>query len=261
MSIFTIFSNNLSKIIENDNLIKDNDRLSEMQNLKEVNDNNEENNSNNFIANYNNSFFYNFINSIKELHPLISPFRPSLISDNLICTWLLFVNIFNNLGFNALYFANKMFRKRIQNEYRDNFFYPMGKEYHRIILAQLTSIGFTILIRAINIITLNKREEIIGQVSASENQEEVVKDYQKSFFVKKIISLIIILGLDVFFFYYTMGFCAVYRNTQYGWFYSVIWAMLFNWTLYGFFYIFVISLIESFGGVKSAYYMKRLFIF
>lgn len=261
MSIFTIFSNNLSKIIENDNLIKDNDRLSEMQNLKEGNDNNEENNSNNFIANYNNSFFYNFINNIKELHPLISPFRPSLISDNLICTWLLFVNIFNNLGFNALYFTNKMFRKRIQNEYRDNFFYPMGKEYHRIILAQLTSIGFTILIRAINIITLNKREEIIGQVSASENQEEVVKDYQKSFFVKKIISLIIILGLDVFFFYYTMGFCAVYRNTQYGWFYSVIWAMLFNWTLYGFFYIFVISLIESFGGVKSAYYMKRLFIF
>jgi hypothetical protein len=70
----------------------------------------------------------------------------------------------------------------------DNFFYPMGKEYHRIILSQLTSIGFTILIRAINIITLNKREEIIGQVSASENQEEVVKDYQKSFSVKKIIS-------------------------------------------------------------------------
>ena len=87
------------------------------------------------------------------------------------------------------------------------------------------------------------------------------EDYQKSFSVKKIISLIIILGLDVFFFYYTMGFCAVYRNTQYGWFYSVIWAMLFNWTLYGIFYIFVISLIESFGGVKCAYYMKRLFIF
>ena len=46
MSIFTIFSDNEIKNIENDNLIKDNDRSSEMNNLKEGNDNDEENKNN-----------------------------------------------------------------------------------------------------------------------------------------------------------------------------------------------------------------------
>ena len=40
-------------------------------------------------------------------------------------------------------------------------------------------------------------------------------------------------GLDIFFFYYCMGFCAVYVNAQFGWFYSGIWAMIFNWFIYG----------------------------
>ena len=130
------------------------------------------------------------------------------------------------------------------------------------LLAQLTSFGLTLIVRLINIINLNKRQEIINQVSSSEDDKEsIIKNYQKGNTIKKIITLIFILGLDVFFFYYCMGFCAVYINAQFGWFYSGIWAMIFNWFIYGPFYIFVISIIESFGGGKIAYYMKRLFIF
>jgi hypothetical protein len=265
LSVINLLRNNQNQIIINDQLNEENnnERGSEMQNLKK-NDNDSENGENNKI-NYNlnsDNFSSSIINNFLQLHPLITPFRLSLLSDTLLSSWLLFYNIFNNLGFNSLYFTNRMFRKRIERENRDNFFYPMRYEYHRIILAQLTSFGLTLIVRLINIINLNKRQEIINQVSSSEDDKEsIIKNYQKGNTIKKIITLIFILGLDVFFFYYCMGFCAVYTNAQFGWFYSGIWAMIFNWFIYGPFYIFVISIIESFGGGKIAYYMKRLFIF
>ena len=264
LSIINILRNNQSQIIINDQLTSDdNERVSEMQDLKknENDDENEEKVNVNYNVNSDN-FSSSIKNNFLELHPLITPFRLSLLSDTLLSSWILFYNIFNNLGFNSLYFTNTMFRKRIERDYRDNFFYPMRYEYHRIILAQVTSFGLTLIVRLINLITLNKRQIIINEISSSEdNKNEVVKNYQKGNWIKKIITLIFILGLDVFFFYYCMGFCAVYINAQFGWFYSGIWAMIFNWFIYGPFYIFVISIIESFGGGKIAYYMKRLFIF
>ena len=84
-----------------------------------------------------------------------------------------------------------MFRKRIERDYRDNFFYPMRYEYHRIILAQVTCFGLTVIVRLINLITLNQRQKIINEISSSEdNKEEIVKNYQKGNWIKKIINLI-----------------------------------------------------------------------
>jgi len=262
LSIINILRNNQDKIIENDYLNDNNvERSTEMQNFNE-NKKEDENDEEIKVNNINSDNFSIIKNNFLELHPLITPFRISLLSDTLLSSWILFYNIFNNLGFNALYFTNRMFRKRIERDYRDNFFYPMRYEYHRIILAQVTCFGLTVIVRLINLITLNQRQKIINEISSSEdNKEEIVKNYQKGNWLKKIITLIFILGLDVFFFYYAMGFCAVYVNAQFGWFYSGIWAMIFNWFIYGPFYILVISIIESFGGRKTAYYMKRLFIF
>lgn len=125
LSVINLLRNNQNQIIINDQLNEENnnERVSEMQNLKK-NDNDSENGENNKI-NYNlnsDNFSSSIINNFLQLHPLITPFRLSLLSDTLLSSWLLFYNIFNNLGFNSLYFTNRMFRKRIERENRDNFF-------------------------------------------------------------------------------------------------------------------------------------------
>ena len=78
---------------------------------------------------------------------------------------------------------------------------------------------------------------------------------------KRIIAIIIILILDVFFYYFTIVFCAIYRNTQAGWFYSGIWGFIWNNLVFSIIYIIVISIVESNGNEMISYYMKRLFCF
>ena len=78
---------------------------------------------------------------------------------------------------------------------------------------------------------------------------------------RRIIACALMLGLNIFMWYYTVVFCGVFTHAQYGWFYSGIWALFWDWIVFSIVYILIISGMES-GGVSPSciYYMKALFI-
>ena len=206
-----------------------------------------------------------FIDNMKELHPLCNLCRPSIISPILFNLWLLMYNIIILFGFNALYFSEDMLIDRIESKDRDNFGYPMKTEFERIMSAIATAVALNLIIRAICLVTYQARDEISNRIQSTHDPEEkknVLIDFSNSFIVRRIIAGIFMLGLSIFFWYYTIVFCGIYVNAQYGWFYSGIWALFWNWVAYGPFYILIISSIEMVEGMdKCAYYMKRFFVF
>ena len=258
LTIFFIYTNNYESAIRNDNLNKVklvSSQVIEKNDSKSNNDDDEENN-------YESKSFGNcFSNNIFQLYPLISIFIPSIIRNQLISLWIFFFSLINIFGFNAYYFDLNMFEKRINDSFRNNFFYPMKREFLRIIYSIITMMIFNFLIRLIVIVSLSKFNQL-GNTIKEGNDDAIseCKNFECKMLLKRIIAIIIILIIDVFFYYYTIVFCAIYKNTQAGWFYSGIWGFIWN-NVFSLIYIIVISIFESFGYEMTSYYMKRLFCF
>ena len=186
------------------------------------------------------SFASTFTANFKQLHPLFSLCNSSMI----FTSWVLLYNILCLFGFNALYFNETMLEDRIYDKHRDNFGYPMKTEFEKIMSAIATTIALTVVARAIALVPYGQKEKST-----------------KGVVIRRIISGVFMLVLEVFFFYYCIVFCGIYLNAQYGWFYSGIWALLWDWIAFAPIYIIVISLVEVNGGEKCGYYMKELFAF
>ena len=71
------------------------------------------------------------------------------------------------------------------------------------------------------------------------------------------------LFVSIFFLYYIIVFCSMYKQTQLNWFISGFWSILFEWILLVPLYILIISIVEKKGRSQkiSSYYMKQLFMF
>ena len=267
---FGISSSSLMDVIRNDGLystysnevpVSDKDKISRREdiktdtNLQDVN----------IQIESPKSFGAVLINNFKELHPLCNLCRSSIISPIIFTHWIFLYNILNLFGFNALYFTNDMLEDRIFDAKRDNFGYPMKTEFEKIMSAIATSIALTIVVRAITIVTYQQKEELSNKVSnihSHQDRANALYEFSQQFTVRRIIAGIFMLALNIFFWYYTIVFCGIYVNTQYGWFYSGLWALFMNWVCFAPFYIVIISAIESSDKMdKCAYYMKRLFIF
>ena len=186
------------------------------------------------------SFASSFTANFKKLHPLFSLCNSSMI----FTSWVLLYNILCLFGFNALYFNETMLEDRIYDKHRDNFGYPMKTEFEKIMSAIATTIALTVVARAIALVPYGQKEKST-----------------KGVVIRRIISGVFMLVLEVFFFYYCIVFCGIYLNAQYGWFYSGIWALLWDWIAFAPIYIIVISIVEVNGGEKCGYYMKELFAF
>ena len=186
------------------------------------------------------SFSSTFTANFKKLHPLFSLCNSSMI----FTSWVLLYNILCLFGFNALYFNETMLEDRIYDKHRDNFGYPMKTEFEKIMSAIATTIALTVVARAIALVPYGQKEKST-----------------KGVVIRRIISGVFMLVLEVFFFYYCIVFCGIYLNAQYGWFYSGIWALLWDWIAFAPIYIIVISIVEVNGGEKCGYYMKELFAF
>ena len=72
--------------------------------------------------------------------------KTSILSPILFNLWIFIFNISNLFGFNAILYSEKLIEKRIYNKHRDNFAYPMSKEFGKIILSILITMLFTIII-------------------------------------------------------------------------------------------------------------------
>ena len=198
-------------------------------------------------------------NNFKALHPILLP--NSIFTPKLFSIWILFFNIFNLFGFNALYFNETMLEDRIYDKHRDNFGYPMKTEFEKIMSAIATCIVLTLIVRLITLISYSEKTQLVSQLQEANNKEEIINSFNKTIMIRRIIAGVFMLVMNIFFFYYCIVFCGIYINAQYGWLYSGIWALLFNWIAYAPIYIVIISLIENAGFNSCTYYMKRLFHF
>ena len=212
---------------------------------------------------------YNF----KELHPLATLCRVSVISP-LILNSIFFV--FNTLvlfGFNALIYYESLIEKRIFDKKRNNFDYPMRKEFHKIILSILCQIALCVIFKIILLVTLKQKNQLKDSLrecrlkkyeTINNGITEKVRLFQDEMFLRRIISSSLMVVIIVFFFYYSVAFCGVYIQTQRNWFFSGIWSLFWNWVIFAPIYIIVISIIEHKKqdlNDSTVYYMKRLFFF
>ena len=138
----------------------------------------------------------------------------------------LVLSIFSLMGFNAIYFTETYIEKRIYNNSRNSFGYPLVNETSIIFSSVFTTVLITILTKLI-ILNIHVKE-----VDSKNNK------IRGCIYCFVCVCLIIIFGV------YCIGFCGVYKITQYGWFYSFIWSFLFNWIILAPVSIVVVTVIE-----------------
>ena len=210
----------------------------------------------------------NFANIIQhnflELHPVVSIAYNSIITPNIVSSWFLLFNVINMFGFNAVYFSEDMFEDRIADKHRDNFGYPMKSEFDKIMSAISTSVLLALFVRLLVLVPYFIKNDLADEILRAKNQRNkfgIIQNFHYRMLPRRIIALVFIVLLDVFFWYYTIVFCGIYVNAQYGWFYSGIWSLMWVWVIYAPIYILIISLFEHCGNQCCVYYMKRFFIF
>lgn len=207
------------------------------------------------------------INNFLELHPICSLCKVSFITPAMISSWFFMFNTLNLLGLNALIYMESSIEKRIFDEKRDKFDYPMKREFGKIILSILLEIAFAAVFRFILLINLKQRRIMKGRFDNCSNQKEllvIAKSFDDSNFIKRLIVGIVMMGWTLFLWIYTIGFCGFYVNTQRNLLYGWIWSLFWNWIIFAPIYIVVVSVLESMkrnANCPVVYYMKKLFIF
>ena len=221
---------------------------------------------------YNKTLLESILSNFKELHPISVLFRASIISPLIMNSWFLVFNILCLFGFNALIYYEGLIEKRIYDKKRNYFDYPMRKEFHKIILSILLQIAFTVIIKAIVLVTLKQYENLESKFRKCKmkNQEinnEIIviyDDFQDEMFIRRFIGGFLMTIIIIFFFYYSVVFCEVYLNTQRNLVFSWVWSLFLEWVIFAPIYIVVISFLELKKHNSTdplVYYLKRLFFF
>ena len=225
------------------------------------------------MVNYNKSFLFCLKQNFKELHPILTLCRVSILSPLILSSIIFVFNTLILFGFNALLYYEALIEKRIYDKKRNNFGYPMKKEFHKIILSILCQICLCIFVKLILIVTERQKNYFKNNLKncAINNDKYLnndiilkIQQFQNDMFYRRIISTCIMTVIVIFFFYYSVAFCAVYIKTQRNWFFSGIWTLFWNWVIFAPIYITIISFIEYQRNDENdslVYYMKRLFFF
>ena len=201
-------------------------------------------------------FWHFFFNNFAILHPLFIICSPSVLSPLYYSLMIFFNEIFNILGYNAVFFNEKKIEKRIYDKGRDNFIYPIKQEFDKIFCSILATIVSTFLLRLLNLTTKSEQNLLKEKVKEDRNEEITSKKGKLRF-----TAYIIMTFFWIFFWYYCSIFCSMYVNAQYDWLYSSIWSLLFIYIIFAPCCIAIISILEIFKFEIISYYMKRLFIF
>ena len=213
------------------------------------------------------------LSNFKELHPLASLCRVSIISPLILHSWFFTFNLLTLFGFNALIYYEGLIEKRIYDKKRNYFDYPMRKEFHKIILSILCQVALTAIIKFIVLVFLKQRDNLEASLKNCKLKvrEEVNNDivaridkFENEMLIRRLIGGFIMLVIVTFFFYYTVVFCGIYINTQKNWIYGCVWSLFWNWVIFAPIYIVVISVLEhkkqdSYNPL--VYNLKRLFVF
>ena len=197
-----------------------------------------------------------FLKNFGILHPLFTICSPSVLCPLYYSLTIFFNEIINILGYNAVFFNEKKIEKRIYDNKRDNFIYPMKNEFEKIFCSILTTIISTFILKLLNLTTKKERDILKERVKEDRNDEMITKKGKLRF-----TGYIIMTFFWIFFWYYCSIFCSMYVNAQYDWLYSSIWSLLLIYVVFAPCCIIIISILEIFKFEVISYYMKRLFIF
>ena len=175
-------------------------------------------------------------------------------------------NIVLIFGGNAFFYFENIIEKRIPNNNRSKFIYTITKECIKIIRSIIFSMIGMLIYRLIILIPLLKNKKIHQLETTESNNndnEKKEKKILKEFYIRRIISCLLMLIFTVFTFYYVIVFCSLYKNTQMSWLISEVWSLLLEWVILCHLYILIISIVEKKGRSQriSSYYMKQLFLF
>ena len=205
-------------------------------------------------------------NNFMHYHPIlrfsrITYFKPILTN---IC--LFAFNCTLIFGTNATFYSENLIEKRIYDENRNKFIYPLKNEIMKMIYSLITTMIGMLFARLIMIISRKKIRQIreFNEKSYIIDQKEFRKIFElKGYLIRRLISNILMLLVTCFFFIYCIVFCAVYKNTQFNWFIGGIICLLFELLILSPIYIVIISIVEKKGGMRktSSFYMKKLFLF
>lgn len=78
------------------------------------------------------------------------------------------------------------------------------------------------------------------------------------------VACVLMLGVMIFFYYYSIIWCGVYKNAQKEWMYMGIWCMLWIYFAFSVVYIAIISVIQVTcrkSCQEVVYYLKKLMLF
>ena len=186
--------------------------------------------------------------------------KRSILSSISLNLWIFIFNISNLLGFNIILYSEKLIEKRIYDKHRDDFTYPMRKEFSKIILSILITMLFTIIIKLFNLI--NYEDYRVNALQMADDRQNFGERFARKKFYYRLIVGMIMLIVILFMWLYSIGFCYIYYHTQKNWIYSGIWSLFLDWIIFAPLFLFLISLYKyKKGNEVIEYYIKRLFCF
>ena len=208
------------------------------------------------------------INNFLSLHPLLTIGRCSIIRPLMVTQFIFLFNISNIFGFNAVFLNEKRIKRKIWDKGRKNFAYPMRHEFGRIVAVILITMILTVLARLMCLVSYHtsnytkKRLKEKYQKGIKDFNEYINEIFNKNHQIFKTIASTLIFLLTFFFWYYTIIWCFVYYNSQFGLLYTLIWSLFWIWIVFAPINILVISIFESILNKKEcAYYAQNLFCF
>ena len=129
-------------------------------------------------------------------------------------------------AFDAILFKDSYIDARVNNKSRNSFGYPLAHEAGAVFGA----IFIAWILSAI--------PKTIYYFLMKDNLSNLLRTILS-------ISFIVVCATFMFFWWiYSMGFCGVYKNTQFGWFYACIWSLFFDWILFAPVFIVVMSVLN-----------------
>jgi hypothetical protein len=171
-------------------------------------------------------------------------------------------NIFIIFGANAIFYPEFLIEKRIFNNDRNKIYYPIIKEYIKILISIGASIIFNFIMKLIIIISVEKKNKLKSYSNLEEKiREDKIHKFHMKFLGKRLIALILMLIISLGLFYYVVSFCMFYKQTQINWILGSIYSLLIEWIILAPINILIISVIQSKDNTDWTHYMKRLFLF
>ena len=203
-----------------------------------------------------------YINNFFELYPLFNFFSISYLTPFYINLPLFIFNILVIFGANAIFYPEFLIEKRIFDNNRNKIYYPLMKEYIKILISIGIAIILNLIMKLIIIISIQYKTKLQSFSNTDEKlRKEFIKKFNMKFLIRRIIALFLMFIISFSLFYYVVAFCRMYQKTQLNWIIGSIYGILAEWIILCPIYIFIISIVQYKWKEDWTYYMKRLFFF